>query len=153
MATCGQTNVGGTFSISTTAENSDLDLSGFEALTYTQVPGLVNHGTVGIQTNMIEDPAWDDTVICSSKGQSTGGAPDLEFRYAESAGLDALEAAGAPDNKNSYAFKVEYPNGRIIYWRGPIGGPEFTLGGPEDNQHVTFAARNNQVPVVVDASS
>ena len=153
MSECGNTNIGGKFYISTTAENATLDLSGFEALTWTQVPGLVNHGTVGISTNMTEDPAWDDIIVCASKGQSNGGSPDLEFRYVESAGMDALEAAGLPTNTNSYAIKVLWPNARTLFWRGPIGGPVFSMGGPEDSVHASYSARNNQVPVIVDASS
>jgi len=151
MSECGITNILGTFSISQSAQNEDLDLSGFEGVSWIPVPGLVNHGTVGIETNMTEDPAWDDQVICFSKGQSNGGAPDLEFRDRESAGMDALKAAGSPSNTNNYAFKVLWPNGKTLYWRGPVGGPVYTMGGAEDNQHLTFAARNNQVPVVVEA--
>lgn len=150
--TCGTTNVGGVYSISTTAQNADLDLSGFEALSWTTVPGLVNHGPVGISTNMTQDPAWDDTVICQSKGQSAGGTPTLEFRNVDGAGMDALKAAALPTNTDNYGHRVVWPDGSTLYWRGPIGGPEYNMGGPEDNKHIMFTGANNQVPVEVAAS-
>lgn len=150
---CGITNIAGTYSISTTAENDDLTLSEFEGLSYTKVPGLVNHGSVGISTNMVTDPTWDDVLVCQSKGQSSGGTPTIEFRDADSSGMDALIAAAAPNNSNNYAHEIAWPDGSKLYWRGPIGGPEYSLGGPEDNQHVTFTGANNQVPIKVSAST
>lgn len=150
--TCGITNIAGTFAISTTAQNSDVTLSEAEGLSFTTVPGLVNHGPVGISTNMVQDPTWDDTLVCQSKGQSSGGTPSIEFRDGDSAGMDALIIAAAPDNTDNYVFKLEWPDGSKLYWRGTIGGPEYTLGGAEDNQHVTFTGANNQVPIKVAAS-
>lgn len=149
---CGTTNIGGTFAISTTAQNSDVTLSEAEGLSYTTVPGLVNHGPVGISTNMTQDPTWDDNLVCQSKGQSSGGTPTIEFRDADSAGMDALIAAATPTNTDNYVFKIEWPDGSKLYWRGLIAGPEDSLGGPEDNKHVVFTGANNQVPIKVAAS-
>ena len=151
MSECGIANFGGTFEISTTAQNTDLDLSGFEGLSYTSVPGLVNHPAMGVIQNVLQDPAWDDLVVCQSKGQANGGSGDLEFRYQESAGMTAMLVAAAPANTNNYACRVTWPNGSILYWRGLIAGWQFTLGGPEDLKHITFTAANNQVPVHVEA--
>ena len=150
---CGVTNIGGTYSISATAQNSDVTLSDISGISFTAVPGLVNHGSVGISTNMVTDPTWDDIIVCQSKGQSSGGSPTLEFRDQDSSGMDALIAAAAPDNTDNYVHKLEWPDGSLLYWRGPIGGPEYSLGGPEDNQHVIFTGANNQVPIKVAAST
>lgn len=150
--TCAITNIGGTYAISTTAQNDDVTLSEAEGLSYTTVPGLVSHGPVGISTNMVSDPTWDDTLVCQSKGQSSGGTPTLEFRDVDSAGMDALLLAAAPNNTDNYVHKLSWPDNSVLYWRGPISGPEYSLGGSEDNQHVMFTGANNQVPIKVAAS-
>lgn len=153
MSQCGATNFGGKFFISTTPANDDLDLSGFEGLTYEEVPNLVTSDPTGITQNVLTDPTWDRAVVCKGKGQADAGSPNIEFQDSPSAGMDLLEAYAAYDNSNDYAYYFEWTDGSIEYNRGLFTGPQRTKGGNEDFKHVIFTAGNQQPPVVVEAPS
>jgi hypothetical protein len=153
MADCGVTNFGGTFAISTTAENDDLDLSGFEALTYTEVPTIVTADPTGITQNIVSDSTWDRPVVCKGKGEANAGDPNIEFADAPSAGMDLMVAAAAYDNTNNYAFRFTWADGSKEYNRGLVTGPQRTKGGNEDFKHVIFSLGLQQPPEIVEASS
>lgn len=151
MSDCGLTNSGGVFSISTTAAESDLTESGFEALTFTVVPNMGNHGDTGVSQNIVNYSTWDRNVICKGKGEADAGSPEVEFLDVESAGMDLLLAAAAVDNASAYATKVEWADGSIEYNRGVITGPSRPKGGNEDFKRVVFSMGYNQAPVITPA--
>jgi len=150
---CGVTNFGGKFYVSTTAENSSLDLTGFEALDYEEVPGLVTSDPTGITQNVLSDSTWDRPVVCKGKGEADAGSPTIEFQDVASAGMDALEDAARYDNANNYACYFEWTDGSKEYNRGIVTGPERSKGGNEDFKHVMFTWGFQQPPVVVVAPS
>ena len=106
MSDCGTTNFSGTFAISTAAAATDLDESGFAALTYTAIPNMGNHGDSGVNQNIVNYSTWDRNVICKGKGEADAGSPTVEFLDVDGAGLDLLIAAADVDNANAYAFKL-----------------------------------------------
>lgn len=148
---CGITNQGAIFSISSTAANSDLDESGFEALTYVPVPNLSTMGDTGVSQNLVSYPTWDRQVLCKGKGQADAGDPTVEFGDSPSTGMTAMIAAGAVDNPDNYAFKIEWPDGSIEYNRGLVTGPQYLKGGNEDFKRVLFSLGLQQAPVRVEA--
>lgn len=149
--TDGVTNFGGTFAISTTAQNADLDQSGFDALTYTTVPNIGNHGDSGVSQNVVSYSTWDRNVISKGKGEANAGDPTVEFLDVASAGMTLMLAAADVDNTNSYATKITFADGSIEYNRGIITGPTRPKGGNEDFKRVVFTLGYNQQPVVVAA--
>lgn len=149
MSDCGSTNIGGSFYISTTTQGADLDESGFAGLNWVQVPNLGNHGDTGVTQNLVNYPTWDRLVACKAKGTATAQDFAVEFLDVVSTGMTAMEAAGAPTNGDSYAFKTEWPDGSVEYNRGPLTGPVLMKGGNEDFKRVQFTVGASQVPVRV----
>lgn len=148
----GTTNFSGTFSISTTAANDDLVLSGFAGLTYTAVPNLGSLGDSGVSQNVVSFSTWDRNVIAKGKGEADAGSPTAEFLDVVSAGMTLMLAAADVDDANSYAFKVAWPDGSVEYNRGIITGPTRLKGGNEDFKRLSFTLGFNQTPVIVDAT-
>lgn len=146
---CGITNYGGVFSISTTAENDDLNEAAFAALTYTEVPNLGNFGDTGVSQNIVSYSTWDRNVICKGKGEADAGSPDAEFLDEQSAGMDLMLAAASVNNQNAYAFKIEWADGAVEYNRGVVTGPTRMKGGNEDFRRVSFSLGMNQEPIMV----
>ncbi len=153
MASCGATNFGGIFAISTTAENDDLTLSEFSGLSYTDVPNLVTSDPTGVTQNVVSDSTWDRPVVCKGKGEADAGSPNVEFQDAPSAGMDLIAAAADYSDANSYAFKFTWTDGSEEYNRGLVTGPQRTKGGNEDFKHVIFTLGLQQPPEVVEAPS
>ena len=148
----GVTNIAATFSISTSAENADLDQSGFDALGYVAVPNLGNHGDTGVDQNVVSYSTWDKQMVQKGKGEADAGNPDVEFLDVSSAGMDALIAAAVVTVTDSYAFKVEWADGSIEYNRGVVTGPRRLKGANEDFKRLAFSLGLSQAPVAVDAS-
>lgn len=71
----------------------------------------------------------------SLKGKGVTDGGNFTIQCADSsgdAGQDLLTAAGKPDVADNYVIKIEFPNGKIHYLRGPVGGPNHPGGGSED---------------------
>lgn len=151
MSSCGITNLGGTFAISTTAQNDDLDESGFAGLTYTTVPNVGNIGDTGINQNVVSYPTWDRPVLCKGKGQANAGDPTVEVQDIPNAGIDLMETAADFQNTDAYAFKIEWPDGSIEYNRGLVMGPSRPKGANEDFKRLVYQLGLLQAPVIVEA--
>jgi len=146
----GTTNFSGTFSISTTAQNDDLTLSGFTGLTYTPVPNMGILGDSGVSQNVVSFSTWDRNVVAKGKGEADAGSPTAEFLDVVSAGMTLMLAAADVDDANSYAFKVAWPDGSVEYNRGIVTGPVRMKGSNEDFKRLQFSLGFNQTPVIVD---
>lgn len=138
--------------ISTLAQNSDLDESGFDALTYTVITGVGSIGEYGISTNMLSYDALDTLVSKKAKGITNAGDPQIEMaRSDKDPGQQAMRAAGAPDYFEAHAFKITKQDGSIDYLRGLVAGPSSPGGRNEDFDLHVFTLGLNQAPVHVDA--
>lgn len=147
----GITNFGGVFALSSTSQNEDLTVSGFAALSYTDIPNIGSHGDSGVSQNVVNYSTWDRNVIAKGKGEADAGSPTIEFLDVVSAGMTLLIAAADVDNADNYAFKITWPDGSIEYNRGIITGPLRMKGGNEDFKRLQFNLGFNQVPVLVAA--
>lgn len=127
------TYAGATVAISTTAQNADLaNAAAFAALTFTTIGNVGNIGAYGLNTNMVNYPVLDRSMVLKAKGQTDGG--NLTIQCADKpldAGQVAMRAAGLPTESDNYAFKITFSNGAIHYLRGPVGGPNHSGGGNE----------------------
>ena len=144
----GITNFGGIFSISDAAENSDLDLAAFALVTYIVVPNIGSHGDSGVSQNVVSYSTWDRNVASKGKGEADAGSPAVEFLDVSSLGMDQLLIAADVDMSDSYAFKVEWPDGTIEYNRGVVTGPMRMKGGNEDFKRLSFTLGFSQQPVL-----
>lgn len=145
------TNMGATFSVSTTVQNTDLDAAAFGLLTYTAIGNVGNIGDTGISQNAVSYSTWDRPVLQKGKGEADAGDPTVEFLDASSAGMDLMLAAAAFSDTDNRAFKIEWPDGSIEYNRGLVMGPSRPKGGNEDFKRVVFSLGLQQPPVLVAA--
>lgn len=145
-------HAGVTLAISTTAQDADLDQTGFEALTFTPVSNVGMIGEYGINTNMISYDTLDTLVSRKAKGITNAGDPSVEVaRTDDDAGQLAMQAAGAPDYFQARAFKVVKQDGSIDYLRGLVAGPTSPSGRNEDFDVHVYVLGLNQAPLHVDA--
>jgi hypothetical protein len=139
-----------------TAQNSALDQSGYEALTWVEITGIGSRGEAGHITNVLNYPTWDTTVIQKAKGMTDAGSPELELaRNPTDAGQIILRAAAAVGNNNKYAFKevrsdgTTSTNGTVIYNRGLVLGPKRPGGRNEDFDLEVFTLAFLQEEIIV----
>lgn len=146
----------GTLYICETPQNSDLNESAFEALTWVEIDKIVTLPDMGRTDNIVSQDYVNTTVSQFQKGFANAGQSELVIgRDHEDAGQDALRVAAA--TRYNYAFKLEssdapssaYTN-TIRYSRGVISGPMLSGGGGEDFDNETYNIAFNQVPVIVD---
>lgn len=139
-----------------TAQNSDLDASGYAALTWVEITGIGSRGEAGRNTNIVNYDTWDTTVTQKAKGVTDAGSPELEVaRDPGDAGQDILRTAAAVGNNNNYAFKEERNDSggstpTIIYNRGIVTGPRRPGGRNEDFDLEIYTIGFNQEEIVVD---
>ena len=145
------TNAASKLYVCATAQNEDLDLAGFEALTWVEIKGVGSLGEGGSNTNMLNYDTWDTRVIQKAKGTTDAGSPELELaRIPDDAGQTILKTAAAVGNNNNYAFKEQRsdaPEGgtpTIFYNRGLVSGPRRPRGRNEDFDLLIFTLGMNQ---------
>jgi hypothetical protein len=149
-------NAGSKLYICTTAQDSDLTKTAYEALTWVEVVGVGSFGEVGTQTNILTYDTWDTDVIQKAKGMSNAGDPEVEVaRNPSDTGQTALRTAA--DTNNNYAFKItrnDTPSGgtspTTIYIRGLVAGPRRPQGRNEDFDLEIFTLGLQQKEIVVD---
>ncbi|MBN49993.1 MAG: hypothetical protein CMN85_10660 [Spongiibacteraceae bacterium] len=147
-------HAGDKFYISTTAQSSNLDQTGFEALSFTQVTQVGSIGEYGVSTNMLSYDTLDTVVSQKAKGITNAGDPAIECaRNSDDAGQLAMKVAGAPTYYNAHAFKVLRQDGSIDYLRGLVAGPVAPNGRNEDFDLWVFTLALVQEPLFVDATS
>ena len=121
-----------------TAQNSDLNQAGYEALTWVQVGKVGNPGDLGATSNLPTYDTLDETVTQKQKGVAN---------------------AGDPLNQNNLAIMWErndMPSGGVantrIYSRGVVSGPMYPGGGSDDFDLERFTIGLNQIPIRVNAA-
>ena len=136
---------------------TDLDATGFKALTWLEVKAVGSVGETGTQTNIVSYDTLGTDVTLKGKGISNGGDPEIEVaRIPNDPGQVQMRAAAA--TRNSYAFKYEQNdeitpttgNGTTFYNRGLITGPRHPNGRNEDFVLEIYQLGLNQKEVVVE---
>lgn len=139
------------------AADGDLTEAQYEALFWTQIKFMGNHGESGSSTNILTYDTWDTKVSQKAKGITNAGDPEIEVaRSPSDPGQTALREAAK--SNNNFAFKLvrnDAPQGgtpTIIYNRGLVTGPKRPNGRNEDFDLEMFTLALQQVEIVVDAA-
>jgi len=141
------TYAGAKLYIGTTAANADLDLSGFQAKSYTRVNSTGSVGDWETTDNILTYNTTDDDVADKQKGVANAGDPAIECAYSSS-DTGQLAMVTARDASDKYPFKLELSNGDILYSRGVVGGAGIGGGGGREDFVVRkFSLGLVQIPV------
>lgn len=148
-----KSNKGTTLWVCATAQPSDLDQAGFEALPWVQVKQVGSIGETGPNTNILTYDTLDTEVSQKAKGITNAGDPPIEVaRVPDDPGQVIMRTAGAPSNDDSFAFKIVKLDTTTIYNRGIVTGPMRPNGRNEDFDLETYTLGLVQVEVVVNPS-
>lgn len=130
-------------------QNADLTESEFAALTWQEIPNVVNGPDTGGSTSFVERMTWADKLTGSFQGGVSGNESEIRLAIQTSNDSDGRTAllAAAADVSNEFAFKFQWPNGRIEYGRLLIGEPTLTKGAKEDPPEEVFSTKVVQLPV------
>lgn len=140
--------------VSTTVQNSDLDLAGFQGLAYVEVGSVGSVGAYGIDTNILTYDMLSTVVANKAKGITNAGDPEIEMaRDDTDAGQIALRTIGAPDYYDAHAYYYVRQDGSIDYLRGLCAGPNQPNGRNEDFDLLLFTLALVQQPVHQDATA
>lgn len=153
----GKTNKGRKFYFCETAQASDLDQAGFEALTWVEAENVVTVGASGANANVLSQSYWGTSVAQKQIGIIDAGDPTLEVgKDLSAAGQNSMRAKA--NDGNYYAFKIEDPllSGQttpdISYNRGLILGPVTNNGAVEDWDNHVFTLGLVQEQILVAAT-
>jgi len=152
------TKKGSKIYVCSTAQDSDLNQAGYEALTWVQVGKVGNIGDFGATSNDVTYNTLDEAVTTHQKGVADAGSPDIEVASIyDDAGQIILRTFGDPLNQHNMAIKIErndkpsgFSTNTIIYGRGVVSGPMYPGGKSDDFDLEKFTLRLNQIPIRVN---
>jgi len=132
----GFTQSGMQIAISTTVQNSDIDLAAFELLSYTDIPNVGNVSDLDPTHDVSEYPTLAGGVI-KQKGRFNAGTFNFEVAYdSDDAGQAAAVAATASTVSDNYAMRITYQSGDIRFVRAII-----MPGGEPGGDDTAFVVR------------
>lgn len=138
------TNAHAVVSICALKQNADLTAITAAALAWIPIGNVGSLGAHGKSSNMISYGTLDRDTVLKAKGQTDLGDPTIECAE-DNEDLGQLALNSAADTTDNYAVQIIYANGDTRYWRGPIGGPEYSGGGNEDFRTATYTMGCNQI--------
>lgn len=103
------------------------DITGFEALTYTNIGEVIDGGSAGKSFNKVDYSPLASGEVLSLKGSFTQGTRDLQL------GLDVTDAGqiiviSALDSFVSHAFKITFQDGSVIYYTATVDSYTTDIG-------------------------
>lgn len=131
------------------------DKAGYEALTWTQVKGIVSIGTVGTTTSPIDVPDLETGFTKAVKGGRAGTVTAVAMREIKTdAGQAAAKAAAIEAQSVEYSFKILEPSsgGDVEYVSGIAYDWQRNERSTTSYAGFTFNIRGNYNSVVADAA-
>lgn len=152
---------GSVISICTTPQSSELDQTGFEALTYVTAGKVISEPPFGVTENTVPQDYVDQSYTRKFKGFKTPAGGDMTF------GIDPDEAGQAEfktaaGTRFAYAIKIERddsPDGGVAMTNTVMYGRVLVMGGLIDGGEgealdiVSYGIEHVQIPVIVDPYS
>ena len=124
------TAAGTTIAISA-ATPATQDAAGYAALTFTEISGVEQIGTIGATTNKVEFQPLKGPKE-KHKGSTDYGSLQPAIAHDESdAGQILLRTSAEPNNNDLYSFAVTLPNGDKRYFRGRTFGYPENIGNAD----------------------
>lgn len=142
------TNKGGKLSISRFPVPCELTLPELAQLDYVVVPGVGSIGDTGIEQEISSYSTANAGVSPQSKGAAVGKAWDVEMLESQSEARDILEAASAVGNKDTYATRIEWPDGVVEFSIVQVSSPTYVKGAPSGVRIVRYTMVPSFVPIV-----
>lgn len=145
--------------VCSTPQPADLNLSGYQALTYVEVQHVGTVGVAGTATNIVNYDELATTVEAKAKAISNAGDPVIDVaRNPTDAGQIIMRAIALTNQ--TYAFKIEdadapsagYTN-TIYYNRGVVSGPSRPGGRNQDFILERYTLGFVQLEIVVDPTT
>jgi hypothetical protein len=140
--------IGTTAAVDFTSEASAL--TDFQADTYTKIAKTETLSDFGDEASDVSFTGMEDSRTVHIKGSTDGGMPEITCaEVSDDAGQQAVKAAAAPDVKDEYNFKFEWPNGDTGYLRGQVFSWSRVNGsGPNNVMKRSFKIGNNYGEIV-----
>lgn len=135
--------------IATTTNTSPTDVSGYAALTYTEIKNVETISGLDDIQNFTQFTGLSDSRTRDLKTTRAGQAVTISCAFdPDDAGQDAVRVAALVTLQTQYHFKVLYNDAGAskatsVFWSGPVGNHSFPGGGVEDVSTVEYSLRNN----------
>ncbi len=145
------TNKGGKLSISRFPVACELTLPELALLDYAVVPGVGSIGDTGIEQEISSYSTVNAGISPQSKAAAVGRAWDVEMIESQSAARDVLEAASAVGNKDTYATRIEWPDGAVEFSIVQVSSPTYVKGAPSGVRIVRYTMIPSFIPIVTNS--
>lgn len=129
-------------------EPASLTAAGFGALTYITVGEITDFGAFSRQWQLAEHKPVATRMTKSSKGGYDPGSQSFTMaKDFTDAGQEAVAAAFA--STDNVSIKINFPNGKHIYYIGLVTKDEMNAGGVDSNVAASFDVKLNCDPILV----
>ena len=145
------TNKGGKLSISRFPVACELTLSELALLDYAVVPGVGSIGDTGIEQDITSYSTVNAGISPQSKAAAVGKAWDVEMIESQSAARDVFETASAVANKDTYATRIEWPDGAVEFSIVQVSSPTYVKGAPSGVRIVRYTMIPSFIPIVTNS--
>ena len=145
------TNKGGKLSISRFPVACELTLSELALLDYAVVPGVGSIGDTGIEQDISSYSTVNAGISPQSKAAAVGKAWDVEMIESQSAARDVFETASAVGNKDTYATRIEWPDGAVEFSIVQVSSPTYVKGAPSGVRIVRYTMIPSFIPIVTNS--
>lgn len=145
------TNKGGKLYISDQPVDCDLTLSELAVLDYVFVPGVGSIGDTGIEQDVVTYPVYGSGLTPQGKGDAVARNWDIEVLDAPSQARDILDEASAIGNDDSYATRIEWPNGDVEFSIVQVASRTAVKGADSGVRVLRYTMVPSFVPIVTNA--
>lgn len=126
--------------------------AGYGADTFTAIGGVESISDFGDTSAEVTFTGLSDGRVQKLKGSRNAGEASIVMAFLQTdAGQAALVTAEADDTSATYAFKVEYSDGEILYFQGQVASYAYSGFGADEVARVTCAVRINSSIIEVAA--
>jgi hypothetical protein len=127
------------------------DETGFSALTYVQLKGVLNVPEDGDSAEDVSEPTLEDGRVEHFYGALDGGSIDVPYKFIEGDAGQALVNMGVARDYNApWSFKFEDPDGTVTYKYGRLGPTRRRERSPNAFKAFILPMVFNKAAVVVE---
>lgn len=125
------------------------DQVGFEALTFTEIKGLVSVGEVGDDQELTQVPDLTVGRNISIKGAKAGTTIGVAIRKVDSDPGQTLAKSESDELRGESSLKIEDADGNVTYVAGPVTGWKRAERSITSYEGFMFNINSNYAPVEV----